>query len=712
MSDRPFVWAIDEDGKPCKCYAKPENRGKRNCKHRFHAEPGESQESFLKKYCIEQVKRDDSQSDSSYIEDDISKYSMDDMPSYDDEIRELVSPTDYSSYNMSQVVLDSIYKNSYVKGGMFNGVDIQVTDEHVSEDGNDTVITMTFTDDGKTFERSFEIPRMNDKGEYVINGTSYRFIPEFDKNKLGVNSAKNYVYLNDEDNNNAIRISKTADTCSIFYKDENGRNHFDNAVPISEVNKYLNGEECNLPDHDKKTIDNLHPIAKEQLQKLGIYGVQKLPQDQINDIENRKIITYADRVSFFMGKKFRSMDSLRKKNAKNGRRYDYSMENMSDSIKKGLVTASYMQIADDLNPIAAMCQSEKMSWTGEGTWGSDVPNSIRSINPSYYGITDPNDVSLGGRIGVTVAVKGIVKNGVIKPNKSALSGSDFIPYIEHSDPNRSAMAISHMREACPLIHGEDPKVSTKGWDKIKGSKLGVNLNVAYVPNEGVWEDAVVISESAAKKMTTVQSKHYSFRDKPGVKVGDYIERGQKICGEEIRYPGRVRAVDGNKVEIESVYPMGVGDKLSGRYGNKGVVSKVLPDNKMPKVDGKTADIIMSPIGIAGRSNLGQVLEVNDGDLNKTRTIEYNGHKIRGTGGTQFIIRINQIAEKKLLSNSNRMTHDKEYRTRFGEMESLVLSTSEERLDILRYLRHQESSDAEHKLMATLHSVGVDMKPAE
>lgn len=47
-----FVWAIDEDGKPCKCKAKPENRGKRNCKHRFHQEPGQSKSEFLKEHGI------------------------------------------------------------------------------------------------------------------------------------------------------------------------------------------------------------------------------------------------------------------------------------------------------------------------------------------------------------------------------------------------------------------------------------------------------------------------------------------------------------------------------------------------------------------------------------------------------------------------------------------------------------------------------------
>lgn len=50
MSKKEFVWAIDENGKPCKCTAKPENRGKRNCKHRFHQEPGQNTSDFFKEH--------------------------------------------------------------------------------------------------------------------------------------------------------------------------------------------------------------------------------------------------------------------------------------------------------------------------------------------------------------------------------------------------------------------------------------------------------------------------------------------------------------------------------------------------------------------------------------------------------------------------------------------------------------------------------------
>ncbi len=56
-----------------------------------------------------------------------------------------------------------------------------------------------------------------------------------------------------------------------------------------------------------------------------------------------------------------------------------------------------------------------------------------------------------------------------------------------------------------------------------------------------------------------------------------------------------------------------GDKLAGRHGNKGVISKVLPEEEMPfMVDGTPVDIILSPLGVPSRMNLGQVLETHLG----------------------------------------------------------------------------------------------------
>ena len=82
------------------------------------------------------------------------------------------------------------------------------------------------------------------------------------------------------------------------------------------------------------------------------------------------------------------------------------------------------------------------------------------------------------------------------------------------------------------------------------------------------------------------------------------ERGDKLP------PGVVRSI---QVEIGELRKVTVGDKLAGRHGNKGVIAKILPVQDMPYLaDGTPVDIVLNPLGVASRMNLGQVLETHLG----------------------------------------------------------------------------------------------------
>ena len=62
-----------------------------------------------------------------------------------------------------------------------------------------------------------------------------------------------------------------------------------------------------------------------------------------------------------------------------------------------------------------------------------------------------------------------------------------------------------------------------------------------------------------------------------------------------------------------LFRSGVGDKMAGRHGNKGVVSRVLPEEDMPFLpDGTPLDVVLNPLGVPSRMNIGQVLEVHLG----------------------------------------------------------------------------------------------------
>ena len=67
------------------------------------------------------------------------------------------------------------------------------------------------------------------------------------------------------------------------------------------------------------------------------------------------------------------------------------------------------------------------------------------------------------------------------------------------------------------------------------------------------------------------------------------------------------------IEVAQIRNISIGDKLSGRHGNKGVISTILPEEDMPYgADGNPVDIILSPLGVPSRMNLGQILEMHLG----------------------------------------------------------------------------------------------------
>ena len=68
-----------------------------------------------------------------------------------------------------------------------------------------------------------------------------------------------------------------------------------------------------------------------------------------------------------------------------------------------------------------------------------------------------------------------------------------------------------------------------------------------------------------------------------------------------------------KVYVATKRTMSIGDKIAGRHGNKGVIAKILPEEDMPFLeDGTPLDILLNPLGVPSRMNVGQILETHLG----------------------------------------------------------------------------------------------------
>ena len=228
------------------------------------------------------------------------------------------------------------------------------------------------------------------------------------------------------------------------------------------------------------------------------------------------------------------------------------------------------------------------------------------------------------------------------------------------------------------VVGKGDLLAKSNYTDDKGTTaLGTNLRTAYIPYKGFnFEDAIVISEGAAKRLTsehmyqhetefgpdTKQGKktfltlfpsnytkeHVGNMDDNGVvKPGTVVRTGDPLIFQanilsrahnhqvgrsrtgfndasvtwDHENEGVVTDVTATKkgyaVSVKSLVPMKEGDKLSGRYGDKGVISTVVPDDKMPKgADGRPFEVLLNPLGIITRTNPGQMVEAALGKISE------------------------------------------------------------------------------------------------
>jgi len=115
---------------------------------------------------------------------------------------------------------------------------------------------------------------------------------------------------------------------------------------------------------------------------------------------------------------------------------------------------------------------------------------------------------------------------------------------------------------------------------------------------------VIFGEKAREvKDTSLRMEHGKRGRVIGVKIWER-DKGAKL------EPGVIKRI---RVEVAEVRKIQAGDKLTGRHGNKGVVSRVLPAEEMPFLeDGTPIDIILNPLSVTSRMNLGQILETHLG----------------------------------------------------------------------------------------------------
>jgi DNA-directed RNA polymerase subunit beta len=149
--------------------------------------------------------------------------------------------------------------------------------------------------------------------------------------------------------------------------------------------------------------------------------------------------------------------------------------------------------------------------------------------------------------------------------------------------------------------------SAKGGPK-KLAK-GADISAAYLDdlNPHDWFDIRVADEEVARQMEGIKDGI----DKQRVEFDQMREtKKRKLTQGDELAPGVIKMV---KVYLAVKRRLQPGDKMAGRHGNKGVISKIVPVEDMPfMADGTPVDIVLNPLGVPSRMNVGQILEVHLG----------------------------------------------------------------------------------------------------
>ncbi len=150
------------------------------------------------------------------------------------------------------------------------------------------------------------------------------------------------------------------------------------------------------------------------------------------------------------------------------------------------------------------------------------------------------------------------------------------------------------------------KVATGGPNKlVKGKEITAEYLKGFDPH--YWFDIRLADEDASIQLEQVRE---SMAQKRKAFDAAFEEKKKKLTQGDELAPGVQKMV---KIYIAVKRRLQPGDKMAGRHGNKGVISKIVPLEDMPYMaDGTPVDVVLNPLGVPSRMNVGQILEVHLG----------------------------------------------------------------------------------------------------
>ncbi|MFT0892106.1 DNA-directed RNA polymerase subunit beta [Pseudochelatococcus sp. G4_1912] len=221
--------------------------------------------------------------------------------------------------------------------------------------------------------------------------------------------------------------------------------------------------------------------------------------------------------------------------------------------------------------------------------------------------SDVRDTSLRVPPGVTgtiVEVRVFNRHGIDKDERAqAIEREEIERLAKDRDDEQAILDRNAYARLVDVLVGQTAIAGPKGFKKDTHLDRQV---LADVPRSQWWQFAVA-DDAVTAELEAMRKQYDESKKRLEQRFLDKVEKLQR--GDELP-PGVMKMV---KVFVAVKRKIQPGDKMAGRHGNKGVVSRIVPIEDMPFLaDGTHADIVLNPLGVPSRMNVGQILETHMG----------------------------------------------------------------------------------------------------
>ncbi|MBR4927333.1 MAG: DNA-directed RNA polymerase subunit beta, partial [Alphaproteobacteria bacterium] len=236
-----------------------------------------------------------------------------------------------------------------------------------------------------------------------------------------------------------------------------------------------------------------------------------------------------------------------------------------------------------------MTPEEKLLRTIFGEKAADVRDSSLRVPP--------------GVSGTVVDVRIFTRRGLEKDERArSIEQAEIAKLAKDRDDERTILQGSFARRVRELVEGhksgkmEGIKAGTVLTKEILADIADYNLRKLSVQDDTIMGQLEEMIQTLEQSEKDLQAKFENRVEK--------LQRGDEMMAGELK---KVKVFIATKRKLQP------GDKMAGRHGNKGVVSRVLPVEDMPYTeDGTPMDIVLNPLGVPSRMNVGQILETHLG----------------------------------------------------------------------------------------------------